>query len=231
MTPENDWGPLALLSWRASFVFGLITLILGIIVAFRPSQSLNVIAVLLGIAMIVSGAYQVARAFDGRESERMWRGISGVLFILAGLVLLRHLHLSVALIGLFIGFSWVIQGVASLAEAVASRGRRTSTGWSVLFGAISLIAGIVVISAPISSVTALTIFMGIWLIIMGLMEMLGAFVVRHEAARLAAEDRPEAGQVNVPGQRPGRTEPTEAAPRVSAARENGEGPAPDNERP
>ena len=230
MTPENDWRSLSLLSWRASFVLGLITLILGIIVAFRPTQSLNVIAVLLGIAMIVSGVYQVARAFDGREHERMWRGISGVLFILAGLVLLRHLHLSVALIGLFIGFSWVIQGVASLVEAVASRGRRTLTGWSVLFGVISLIAGIVVISAPISSVTALTIFMGIWLIIMGLMEMLGAFVVRREAGRLEA-DSSETGQVNVPGQRPGRTEPTEAAPRVSATRETREDPAADTERP
>jgi uncharacterized membrane protein HdeD (DUF308 family) len=233
MTPENDWRPLALLNWRASFVFGLVTLILGIIVAFRPTQSLNVIAVLLGIAMIVSGAYQVARAFDGRENERMWRGVSGVLFILAGLVLLRHLHLTVALIGLFIGFSWVIQGVAALMEAVASRGRRTSTGWSVLFGVISLIAGIVVISAPITSVNALTIFMGIWLIIMGLMEMLGAFVIRHEAGKLEA-DSAATGPVNVPGQRPGGTEPAETAPRVSATgenRENREGPAADSERP
>jgi uncharacterized membrane protein HdeD (DUF308 family) len=211
MAPENDWRSLSLLSWRASLVLGLITLILGIIVVVRPTQSLNVIAVLLGLAMIVSGVYQVARAFDGREREGMWRGISGVLFILVGLVLLRHLHLSVALIGLFIGFSWVIQGVASLVEAVANRGRRTLTGWSVLFGVISLIAGIVVISAPISSVTALTIFMGIWLIIMGLMEMLGAFIVRREAGRMEA-DGSGTGQVNVPGQRPGRTEPTEAAP-------------------
>lgn len=230
MAPENYWRPGPLLSWRATFVLGLITLILGIIVAFRPTQSLNVIAVLLGIAMIVSGAYQIARAFDGQEHERVWRGISGILFILAGLVLLRHLHLSVALIGLFIGFSWVIQGVVSLVEAVASRGRRASIGWSILFGAISLIAGIVVISAPITSVTALTVFMGIWLIVMGLLEMLGAFIVRREAGRLEA-DRSEPGQVNVPGQRPGHAEPTEAAPRVSATRETGEGPAADTERP
>jgi uncharacterized membrane protein HdeD (DUF308 family) len=225
MAPENYWRPGPLLSWRATFVLGLITLILGIIVAFRPTQSLNVIAVLLGIAMIVSGAYQIARAFDGREHERVWRGISGILFILAGLVLLRHLHLSVALIGLFIGFSWIIQGVVSLVEAIGSRGRRASIGWSILFGAISLIAGIVVISAPITSVTALTVFMGIWLIVIGLLEMLGAFVVRRAAAGT------ETGQVNVPGQRPGHAEPTEAAPRVSATSETREGRAADTERP
>jgi len=224
MASDDYWRPGPLLSWRATFALGLITLILGIIVAFRPSQSLNVIAVLLGIAMIVSGAFQIARSFDGREHERVWRGISGILFVLAGLVLLRHLHLSVALIGLFIGFSWVIQGVVSLVEAVASRGRR-SIGWSVLFGAISLIAGIVVISAPINSVTVLTVFMGIWLIVIGLVEMLGAFLVRR------AMGRQETGQVNVPGQRPGQTEPTEDAPRVTATRENREGPSADTQRP
>jgi uncharacterized membrane protein HdeD (DUF308 family) len=222
MTSQNDWAPGSLLSWRASFVLGLITLILGIIVAFRPSQSLNVIAVLLGIAMIVSGAYQVVRAFDGQEHERVWRGISGALFVLAGLALLRHLHISVALIGLFIGFSWIIQGVASLVVALSAR-QRTVTGWSVLFGAISLIAGIVVISSPITSVTALTIFMGIWLIVMGLMEMLGAFIMRRAGG-------PETGQVNVPGQRPGRTDAADAdaAARVAAT---GEAPPAGSERP
>jgi len=43
------------------------------------------------------------------------------------------------------------------------------------------------------------------------MEMLGAFIVRREAGRMEA-DGSGTGQVNVPGQRPGRTEPTEAAP-------------------
>jgi len=225
MAPQNEWTPGPLLSWRVSFVLGLITLVLGIILAFRPTQSLNVIAVLLGIAMIASGGFHIARAFGGREHARMWRGISGALFILAGLVLLRHLHLSIALIGLFIGFTWVIQGIASLIDAASSRRRRTATGWSVLFGLLSLVAGIVVISAPITSVGALTIFMGIWLIILGLMEMLGAFVIRRATD---TAERPDGGEVSVPGQRPGHERPTEPRSKVSAT---GEAPPADTERP
>ena len=41
------------------------------------------------------------------------------------------------------------------------------TGWSIFFGVISLIAGIVVISAPIASITTLAILMGIWFMVMG----------------------------------------------------------------
>jgi uncharacterized membrane protein HdeD (DUF308 family) len=197
MTSQSDGTP-GWLSWRTCFILGLITVVLGVIVVFRPTQSLTAIAVLLGIAMIASGVYHVARAVDGREHERVWRGISGVLFILAGLALIRHLHLSVALIGLFIGFTWIVQGVAGLIEAVSGR-RPGATGWPLFFGVISLIAGIVVVSAPISSVTALAIFAGIWLIVIGLVEMLGALVTRHvpgstaEAASPAAA-RPPAGR-------------------------------------
>ena len=116
---------MGLVSWRTAFLLGLITLALGVVLVFRPTQSLIGIAVLLGIVMMVSGIYPIVRAIEGREHERLWRAISGVLFILAGLVLLRHLHLSVALIGLFVGFTWIIQGVAALVEGF-SGGATTS---------------------------------------------------------------------------------------------------------
>lgn len=189
---------MGLVSWRTAFVLGLITLILGVILAFRPTQSLTGIAILLGIVMLVSGIYQVVRAIGGRDHERLWRAISGVLFILAGLVLLRHLSLSVALIGLFIGFTWIIQGVAALVEGFTGGGVHGETGWSIFFGIISLIAGIVVVSAPITSVSALTIFLGIWFIIMGAMEMFGALAFR------SAVKKSDAAGVNVPQQRADR---------------------------
>ena len=191
-----------LLGWRTSFVLGLITLILGIILTFRPTHALNVIAVLLGVAMIVSGVYHVMRALGAQEHQRVWRGISGVLFILAGLALIRHLNLSIALIGLFIGFTWVVQGVLTLLEGFS--GRRQMRGWALFFALISLIAGIVVISAPVTSVTTLTALLGIWLIIMGLVEVLGALIARHEP------DERGQGPVDVPGQRPGTAERDDA---------------------
>jgi uncharacterized membrane protein HdeD (DUF308 family) len=194
---QDDGTPgalMGLVNWRATFVLGLITLILGVILTFRPTQSLVGIAILLGIVMLVSGVYHIVRAISGRDHERLWRAISGVLFILAGLVLLRHLHLSVALIGLFIGFTWIIQGVAALVEGFSGGGQRGETGWSIFFGVISLIAGIVVVSAPITSVSALTIFLGIWFIIMGAVEMFGALAFRRALKKPGAE-------VNVPAQR------------------------------
>jgi uncharacterized membrane protein HdeD (DUF308 family) len=183
------------LGWEASFMLGVITLILGLVIAFYPSQSLIAIAVLLGIVMIISGIYHIARALGAREHERVWRGIAGVLFLLAGLVLLRHLHLTVALIGIFVGFTWIVQGVMMLMEAFSGLTGR-SRGWSVAFGIISLIAGIVVVTAPIASVGVLTIFLGIWFVVMGACEVIGSLITRHDLRRLATTEG-----VRVPGQR------------------------------
>jgi uncharacterized membrane protein HdeD (DUF308 family) len=191
-----------LLDWRAAFAVGLLTFILGIIVAAVPETSLAVIAVLLGVLVIISGIYNVVEAFRGEEHGRVWRGIAGVVFIVAGLVLIRHLHLSIALIGLVIGLTWVVQGLAALIAGFSGTATRMGTGWSIFFGVISLIAGIVVISAPIASITALAILMGVWFIVMGLMEMLGAFAFRHAVRSTASDIEHEtAGDVSVPGQR------------------------------
>ena len=44
------------------------------------------------------------------------------------------------------------------------------------------IAGIVVVSDPISSVTVLAVLLGIWFIVMGLFEVIAAFIIRRAAS-------------------------------------------------
>src|ERR1700678_3577001 len=200
LRPELTLG--GLLDWRGGVVVGPAPPILGISVAAVPETSLAVIAVLLGVLVIISGIYNVVEAFRGEEHGRVWRGIAGVVFIVAGLVLIRHLHLSLALIGLVIGLTWVVQGLAALIAGFSGTATRMGTGWSIFFGVVSLIAGIVVISAPIASITTLAVLMGIWFIVMGLLEMFGAFAFRHAVRSTASDIEHEtAGDVSVPGQR------------------------------
>ena len=180
----DDYGgepaPPAMLagSWQAPMFLGVVTLILGLIVSFHPTGSLNVIAVLLGILMILSGIFHLIRVFDPQERHRIWLGIAGLLFIVIGVVLIRHLHLTRALIGLVIGITWIVQGVAALIGGI-SGGVREGRGWWIAFGVISLIAGIVVAATPADSLTVLAVLLGIWFVIMGILEIIGAFLLRH----------------------------------------------------
>lgn len=189
----TDSAPWRLHSWKGSFLMGLATLVLGLIVAFRPSGSLVVIAVLLGILMMFSGVFHIIAALDGPEHHRAWRAFAGVLFIVGGIILIRHLQFSLALIGLIVGISWIIQGVSSLIGGITRRvGPR---GWSIFFGIVSLLAGIVVVSVPVTSIVFLATFLGIWFAVIGVFEMVDAWMSRH------IWDQPATGPVSVPGQR------------------------------
>jgi uncharacterized membrane protein HdeD (DUF308 family) len=165
-------------SWQASLLAGIVTVILGIIIAAHPTGSLNVIAVLLGILLIISGIFYLIRVFDTSEPHRIWLGIAGLLFIVAGVILIRHLHLTRAIIGLLIGITWIIQGVVALIAGI-SGGSREGRGWWIAFGVISIIAGIVVTATPVSSLDVLAVLFGIWFIVMGIFEIIGAFMIRR----------------------------------------------------
>ena len=177
-------GVLIAQSWQATVIIGVVTLILGIIVTFHPGGTLNVVAVLLGILAIVSGIFHLVRIFGRGEAHRVWSGIVGLVFIVVGVVLIRHLHLTLALVGLYVGLVWIVQGVVALVAAFAG-GSREGRGWWIFFGAISVIAGIVVVSAPVDSVTVLAVLLGIWFIVMGIIEIIGGLMIRR-AARSAA---------------------------------------------
>ena len=180
--PDVETSPPSLLagpSWPVTVTLGVLTLILGIVVTFHPGGSLNVAAVLVGVLMILSGIFHLIRVFDPEEAHRVWLGIAGLMFIVVGVVLIRHLHITVAVIGLFVGITWIVQGIAALVGGISSDARE-GRAWWIAFGAISLIAGIVVVATPVSSLTFLTVLLGVWFIVMGVFEIIGGFMLRRE---------------------------------------------------
>lgn len=181
--------------WLGEIALGLATLVIGLIVAFHPTHTLNALAILIGVLMVVSGVYHVIRSLRSAGDHRMWGGIAGVLFFLTGIFLLRHVSLTLAIIALFAGFAFVIAGIAALAEAISGRSPLGRL-WSALFGLICLFAGIAAITTPIHTLARLAIVIGWAFVAMGIMHIIGAIVSMRD---LRKEWRSE--QISVPGQR------------------------------
>ena len=161
--------------------------------SFHPTTSLGVIAVLLGLLLIISGLFHLARMFKSTESHRVWMGISGLLLVVLGVVVIRHLHLTVAIIGLIIGIGWIVQGVSALIVGF-SGGADGGRGWWIFFGLVSVTGGIVISAFPVPSVTTLAVLVGIWFTIQGLLEIVDGFLLRHviKRSQIAIVDPPEA---------------------------------------
>ncbi len=166
--------------WQMELIAGVITLGLGIVLALKPSQSLSVVCVFIGILLVIGGIFHFIRALDHEEQHRAWIAVAGLLELVIGVVMIRHLNLTKAAIGLLIGIVWIVQGVVALLAGIMG-GVKGTRGWAIAFGLISLIAGIVVVSVPQNSVNALAVLLGIWFIVMGLFELAAGFVLPRRA--------------------------------------------------
>lgn len=184
--PEPPFeGPLHALSqaaWQVVLVTGIASLVLGILVLVWPGPSLAVAGVLFGLYLLVSGVFQLIAAFGTHQatSLRVLAFISGTLSILLGLLCFRGPMQSILLLALWIGIGWLIRGITQTIAA-AQDSRMPGRAWQICLGVLTFVAGIVLIDAPFRSVAVLTVVAGIWLLVVGLAEIVTAFGIRGRA--------------------------------------------------
>lgn len=109
-------------SWRRLLGPALATLVLGVLVLVRPEETLHVLAVLIGLYLLVTGAFRFVAVF-GREEhgERLPGLLLTVLYVLAGVLCLRNPLQTVAALSLIVGVVRLVSGLLTLYSAVAIR--------------------------------------------------------------------------------------------------------------
>ncbi|RDI49354.1 HdeD family acid-resistance protein [Nocardia mexicana] len=195
MTTSNKGafeGPLHQLArgaWQSMVVIGILSVVIGIMVLVWPGPTLLVAGILFGIYLLVSGILQLVAAFGAHVSTgwRVLSVISGVLSFILAFFSFRHIGDAIVLLALWIGISWLFRGIAVLVAGAESPSGMPGRGWSIFYGIVLLIGGIVLVVWPISSIVTLTLVAGWWLIFMGVMEVIYAFQVRGAAKHTPSE--------------------------------------------
>ena len=170
--------------WGWVLTFGILSVLLGICMLVWPGGTIIVIATFLGAYLLVSGIFQIVNAFMASELSGGFRwliGISGFLSVVLGLFAFRSIAHSVAILVLLIGFGWLIRGFSQLIDAIADK-TTPARGWQITMGILNIFAALVVLMYPGPSLWALTLVAGIWLIVLGVAEIVGAFQVRKLAS-------------------------------------------------
>ncbi|MFJ8081489.1 HdeD family acid-resistance protein [Streptomyces sp. NPDC096205] len=181
--PEPPFeGPLHALSraaWQVVLLTGVASLILGVLVLVWPGASLFAAGILFGLYLVISGVFQLVAAFGTHRTTalRVLAFISGALSILLGLFCFRGPMQSILLLALWIGIGWLIRGITQTLAA-ASDGSMPARGWQILLGVLTFLGGIVLIDSPFESVAVLTLVGGIWLVAVGVVEIVTAVVMR-----------------------------------------------------
>jgi hypothetical protein len=165
-------------SWKTGVLLGGLTAILGVLVLLDPGRSLVLVAMLAGAELLVSGAYHLIPDASGTTSDKLLRAVVGAAAIIAGIVFLTHLAVTLLVISVVVGALWLGLGFAEVASAIGSRGHG-GVAWSLLCGVLGMLAGLVVLAWPLSSLLALTLLLGIWLIVRGVTRMVAGFAERR----------------------------------------------------
>ena len=154
-------------------VTGVLSIVLGALVLFWPEATLDVVAFLFGLYFLVAGAVRVVVGLITPLSGglRVLNILMGVLLFIVGVAAIRNPLASLAVLGLIIGIAWIVEGIMSLTE-VESGGSRW---YAIIYGIISIIAGVVVLFLPVGSLAALVIFGGIFLVVLGIVGVVRAF--------------------------------------------------------
>ena len=175
--------------WTSEILFGLLAVILGVVILVWPGPSIIVAAVLFGVYLVVSGIVMVFLAFGlpaASGGARFLYFISGAASIVLGVLAFRHFGsgYAILLLAIWIAVGFIFRGVAAVASAFSGP-RFPGRGWAIVFGVISIIAGVVVLAYPFDSIVTLALVVGIWLIIIGVMEVISGFGMRSDAKKVA----------------------------------------------
>jgi uncharacterized membrane protein HdeD (DUF308 family) len=98
-----------------------------------------------------------------------------------GIFAIRSALNAAELLAIFIGIAFLFRGFASLFMGFDSKEGR---GWNIFFGLIMLIGGVVILTQPLISLATLALVVGIWLVIIGIYEIIAAFMLRSKLKKL-----------------------------------------------
>lgn len=167
--------------WKVVIAWGALTVILGILILASPGTSIVVAGALLGAYLVMSAFVEMvlASVVSASASSRILLFVTGGLSLTLGVLAFRHLGYAYAvlLLAIWIGVAFTFQGFSEIALAVEDPSL-PDRGWYIFLGVTSVIAGIVMLAWPFTSLAVATIVAGVWLVVIGISEIFWALRAR-----------------------------------------------------
>jgi len=171
--------------WGLVVVLGIISIVLGVLAIGYPGATVVTVAIFFAAWLFVTGIYEVIVSFtrDGDTAMRVFHTIIGVLSVIVGFALLRSPFQSVEVMIFVLGIFWLVQGIMTFAAAFSVKQGRN---WGIAMGILGILAGIVILTYPISSAVILAQIGGIWLVILGIMQIVAGYQLRKARTAMAS---------------------------------------------
>jgi uncharacterized membrane protein HdeD (DUF308 family) len=163
--------------WWVLLFSGLLAVVVGVVI-LSIQWTVHDLALVVAIFLIVNGVLRMLTPpLD--YTERWWTLAVGLIEVLVGVAFLAWPSVSLLTLAIFIGAWVLVRGVFDLAGGISSRQDVKFWWLYVVFGVIEVGLGIVLLDRPDLSLALAIAIVGVWAILIGMLEILVSFEVKH----------------------------------------------------
>ena len=179
---KNELSPVAKQLWGLGIAFGVVSILFGVLALFWPGLTVVLLILLFGLFVLVGGVVGLIVSLASMSTDKFWwlELIFSLLAIGLAVYLLRNPVEAATIFIFFIGITFLVRGVVDIVEGLFDRTRKGDRRvLSIVLGLIGIIAGIIVLSNPLTAGVAIVWVVGLYAVLYG--SILIAFSFRAQA--------------------------------------------------
>ncbi len=160
-------------------VSGILLIFAGVVAMLSPGGAVDMMAFVLGLALIIAGGSQLVIFFSRRDSffGSGWVLIEGILTVLVALMTLFHQAEAAAALPYVFGMWVMTTGVSRLVNSFDLKKRNFSKWWGMtIVGFVGVLLGFLSFFKPDLITAAMGIVIGVFMIVQGLASLFFWFV-------------------------------------------------------
>lgn len=179
------------LTWWALFLRGLLGIAVGFLVLTRPMESVGALALVIAFWALFSGFTTTLHAFELRQVAPHWwvlllSGLAGIGF--GVLAMMNYPGLSLTFAVVLTSWWLTITGALGIGAAIMEKNLGAPWGWTAVFGALAVVAGVFALFAPPATLAAILALIAGYALVSGVAFIAGAFRLRA-AVQMVAQVR------------------------------------------
>lgn len=166
-------------------VSGVVSLVIGLLILVWPVKTAVVVAGIVAVYAVIAGVVNLAIGIFSRTLggwARVGYLVLGAVFLIAAMVSFANLGAVATglavLVGLVFGISWIVEGIVGLTMV----GDSASKVWTIVYAVIGVVAGIMLIASPLWGAALLWLWLGVSLVVLGIVQVVRAFRFGSKAA-------------------------------------------------
>lgn len=169
-------------NWWMFLLGGVLYIVFGVLALMRPAEALLALSLLFAWFVLLDGVVSVVRALGAKGIDgRWWVFFGGLVSILIGLYALLGPVNTVLLFVFVIAFQAIVFGAATFMFGVSIR-KAVSGEWVLyLTGVVSVIFGLLLLWAPGIGGLSVSLTIGAWALVTGILRVVFALRVRSLA--------------------------------------------------